>query len=350
MTNIINILLFTRYTYTLIMPDIISYKNLSTDKLEFSDLKTDGTYQDIFMINIEGERKDIQLTESIICKGGIPRIDDYHETDDKRTYFTIPLNIEKDLEKTRETKEENTKRQAEATLLKEVMKTIDTILSTDEFKEKMFGKARVKKMEYSPLVKGYRDDDDDEAPPEDELPLKIKIKYYWKREGDGIGPSFKIFKKVDSKKLVEVDTTTIPDIDTLRSEYIKYMGVTIKPVVRIQGWANKKKGTQKCLYGAKLILQQIAIKERAKSGGSTKRCMFLDEEVFDAVEPEPESVNKSVEVIEETSVEVADDDEDEDEDEDTDDHEATEETNEDAKSEDELPEIKPKRRNRKKNN
>ena len=327
----------------LIMPDIISFKSLSTDKLEFSDLKTDGTYQDTFLINIEGERKDIQLTESIICKGGIPRIDDYHETDDKRTYFTIPLNIEKDLEKTTETKEENSKRQADATLLKEVMKAIDAILSTDEFKEKMFGKARVKKMEYSPLVKGYRDEDDEDAPPEDELPLKIKIKYYWKRDGDGIGPSFKIYKKTDAKKLVEVDTTTIPDIDTLRSEYIKYMRVTIKPVVRIQGWANKKKGTQKCLYGAKLILQQIAIKERPKLGGSTNRCMFLDEEVSDAIEPEPESVNESTEVVNE-STEVADDDEESNEDNDED----TDETNEDTKSEDELPEIKPKRRTRKK--
>ena len=335
--------------YILIMPDIISFKTLNAENLDCSDLKTDGTYQDTFIINIEGERKDIQLNESIICKGGIPRIDDYHETDDKRTYFTIPLNIEKDLEKTRETKEENSKRQADATLLKEVMKNIDAMLSTDEFKEKMFGKARVKKMEYSPLVKGYRDEDDDEAPPEDELPLKIKIKYYWKREGDGIGPSFKIFKKADSKKLVEIDTTTIPDIDTLRSEYIKYMGVMIKPVVRIQGWANKKKGTQKCLFGAKLILQQIAIKDRAKSGGSVSRVMFLDEEVSDAIEPEPESVNKSVEVIKETSVEVADDDEDDDDDDDDED-EATDETNEDIKSEDELPEIKPKRRNRKKNN
>lgn len=321
------------------MPDIISYKTLTPDNLEFSELKTDGTYQDTFMINIEGERKDIQLTESIICKGGIPRIDDYHETDDKRTYFTIPLNIEKDLEKTRENKEENVKRQKDATLLKEVMKTIDAMLSTDEFKEKMFGKARVKKMEYSPLVKGYRDEDDDEAPPEDELPLKIKIKYYWKREGDGIGPSFKIYKKTDAKKLVEVDTTTIPDIDTLRSEYIKYMGATIKPVVRIQGWANKKKGTQKCLYGAKLILQQIAIKDRAKSGGTTSRVMFLDEEVDEVphLEPEPSDdspVDESTEAVNE-STEVADDNEESnDSDEDND--------------EDELPEIKPKRRSRKK--
>lgn len=325
------------------MSDIISYKNLLADNLDFGELKTDGTYQDTFIININGERKAIQLIEGIICKGGIPRIDDYHETDDKRTYFTIPLNIEKDLEKTRETKEENTKRQAEANKLKEVLKAIDILLSTDEFKEKMFGKARVKKMEYSPLVKGYPDEDDEDAPPENELPLKIKIKYYWKREGDGIGPSFKIFKKTDSKKLVEVDTTTIPDIDTLRSDYIKYMGVTIKPVVRIQGWANKKKGTQKCLYGAKLILQQIAIKDRAKSGGSTNRVMFLDEEISDVIEPEPESVNESAQVVEEASDEVADDDEDDDEDDEVD--EANEDTNED-----ELPEIKPKRRTRKKNN
>ena len=290
--------------------DVISYKSLDTSKLSLSNLITEDKQgnpkkQNQFYINYE-EKGFLVCSPNIkIEYGGIPHSDyEFVQSEDDRKVVTLPLNVNTDLEVTRETQEENDKRSKELTLLKEKLSAIDEYLQEPEVVKKLFNTTNPSKFSYPyPIVKQIKDRGD---------AFKLKFKYEY--------PQITL-NKLDDKEVVEIPKEDIQDVDSF-AEYVKFLS-TGKYTFGLRGWAHKKpKGKQPIEYGVTLTLYYVKVNETAYKAVTNNAQRFVDtseEENEDDIEE-----GNSNESLDESLDENVDE------------------------NVDELEEIKPKRRSRKK--
>lgn len=321
--------------YILKMATILKYSKVDPKKIGVSDL-VEAKYTNNFYLDFNGEKFTVQSNSILNDYWGIPREDDYHTDEDSRMYMTIGLDGLKDLEKTRESKDDNTKRCSENNDFKNKLLEIDDIMQSDEVKTKLFGKNKDKYI-YSPIIKPCNEDiEDDRYNPE-----KIKLKFYWKKPEDGTGPSFKIFERKQTGESTyertEVDTSTIENVDDLTKKYMGYMR-KMKFIFSMNGWSNKKpKGKgQPMSYGISLRIVKVEVEEKKRPTTSTNTTSFVDD-----------SDEETVDVIAEKSTKSEDaNDSDEDSDNDDDDDENDDDESKNNELDNELETIKPKRRTR----
>jgi len=319
---------------------IIKYSNVDVGEISITDL-TEATYTNNFYVNYDTNKFNIQSPTLKIDWAGIPREDDYHQDEESRRYIQMGLNVITDLDITRETNEANDLRNKETTNFKLKLMKVDEMMQSDEVMTQLFGTNK-KKFIYSPIVKPINDDITDDR----HNPEKFKIKYYWKKEEDGGGPSFKIFEKKKNEdntfSRTEIDTTSISDIDTLQKNYLGYQR-SAKFIFSLHGWSNKKpkvKG-QPMSYGVTLRLVKVEVEERKQKSVSNNGQEFIDDSDEEVIDEGMRKVNMD-------DNEENNDDDNDDDDDDNEENNDTEENNELDDNVEKLEEIKPKRRSRKK--
>ena len=326
--------------------NIIKYDKFQISNLSITEL-SDAKYTKNFYVNYDTSKFSVQTPISKIDFGGIPREDDFHTNDESRCYIKIALDANKNLDDTRETKEENELRNKNNLKLKELFNQIDTFMQSDETKKKLFGKDS-KQYIYTTIVKAKNEDITDDR----NNPEFYKIKFYWKNEEDGNGPSFKLFKKTktgeSSYERESVDTNEITDVDYLRKNYIGYMR-DMKFIISFHGWANKKpKGKgQPMSYGVSIRLIKVEVEEKNK----TKQVINSNEFIDDSDE---EIINKKLDDKLDDNDNKNDDDDDDDDNENDDDDDDDDDDEKDSDNNNSLDNnieefevVKPKRRTKK---
>lgn len=297
---------------------VISYKNFDVNKITFNELVTEdknGNPKKInnFTMKYDGKPFLIQSPLITVEYGGVPQKEsNFVETDDDRRKITIPLDITRDINITKESQEENDKRNTEMELFKSKMIALEELVQQEEvvmelFKTKDPSKYTMPWQIVSSTERG------------DKLTLKFQYDF----------PNV-TYKKIDGS-IEEINHTAFNEVDDFE-KYISYLSKS-KYIFSLRGWASKKpKGKQPLEYGIKLTLEYVLSNEKIRKVVSNNTQRFIDSDDDDdppGNEPEPESVT------------VKSDDESQ--------EKSGEDSNQEDDDEEELEEVKPKRRTRKKN-
>ena len=185
---------------------------------------------------------------------GIPRLGEYYKTDDDRAHLRVPLDLNV----------------PEIVDFVNKIKAVDAKFSSDEYKEKLFGK-KAKKYTYSPI---YREGQAPEEDSDEEDNKKSKPKAprppYLKLKFDLTWPDKKVkttvfesilnttTNKRDRKK---IEVSTIDDA----ANALRYMS-TVRPITRcVKLWAHndKKKDPQ---YGLTFKLIKVEVEPAPRMG------------------------------------------------------------------------------------
>ncbi len=185
---------------------------------------------------------------------GIPRLGEYYKTDDDRSHLRVPLDLSV----------------PEIVDFVNKIKAVDAKFSSEEYKEKLFGK-KAKKYTYSPIYREgqVQDDDSDEEDSKNTKPkaprppyLKLKFDLSWpdKKVKTTIFESIlnETTNKRDRKKL---DVSTIDEA----ANALRYMS-TVRPIARcVKLWAHndKKKDPQ---YGLTFKLIKVEVEPAPRMG------------------------------------------------------------------------------------
>jgi hypothetical protein len=185
---------------------------------------------------------------------GIPRLGEYYKTDDDRAHLRVPLDLSV----------------PEILDFVNKVKAIDAKFSSEEYKEKLFGK-KAKKYTYSPIYREGQapEEDSDEEDTKHSKPkaprppyLKLKFDLTWpdKKVKTTIFESIQntSTNKRDRKK---IDVSTIDEA----ANALRYMS-TVRPIARcVKLWAHndKKKDPQ---YGLTFKLIKVEVEPAPKMG------------------------------------------------------------------------------------
>ena len=213
---------------------------------------------------------------------GVPKLGEYYPDDSKRAFVKLPLD-----ESVEETKQ-----------LIDLVKMIDEKLSSDEFKQKMFG-AKASKYNYEPIFR---------LPQEEDETKKVEKKYntvkhpYMKLKIDTTFPDNQV-KTIVFNSVLKDGRRTRSKIDDIRTvtdfaNYVCWMS-SIRPIVRpVKLWAQpatKKDPT----YGLTFKIAKTEVTPPVKSNNSNvKRYMesdnFLDsDEESDVAESKTEAPSEA---------------------------------------------------------
>jgi len=305
------------------MAQVIKYKNFDIRSISFSELNDNKkALKRKAYLNYNNGGFNLQTNNLKLDNGGIPRISEWVKSEKDRQYCYVPLDACTDLEKTRETKDEHSKRVKETNTLKKVFQEIDDKVGSKEFQKQLFGAETEKYThKYYTIIKRktYDDDSDDEEKERPVVPDKFKVKFYAfdYSTGDYEGPNCDLYTKKSGEKGngTKIDTKGM-SIDDF-SKYVGYMR-NMTFILQFGFWADKKKSRSDPInYGITLTIKLVQVEERKQLS--------------------TQSLDYSISLL-------SSDDEDEDEDEDEEDEKEDEKEDE----EDDLEEVKPKRRSRSK--
>ena len=298
--------------------NVVSYKNFDIESVNINELVTEDKLgnpkkMNTFTLSYDGKPFLFQTPLITIEYGGIPKSDsDYVNSDDDRKKISVPLDINEDIQITKETKEQNDKRKSEMSIFKSKMNDISELLTNEETIKQLFKAKDPSKYNMKwPLIQ--------ETERGDKINLKFKYEY----------PNV-TFKKLDGST-ESINHTTFTEVDEFE-KFVPYLSQA-KFIFRVSGYAQKKAvGKQPLEYGITLNLEYVLSNEKVKRVVVSDGARFIDSDdeadetpVDESVEASP--VDESVEASADDNEEDSPDEEDE---------------------EEELPEIKPKRRSRKK--
>ncbi len=249
---------------------------------------------------------------------GIPRLGEYYKTDADRAHLRVPLDLSI----------------PEIADFVNKIKAVDAKFSSDEYKEKLFGK-KAKKYTYSPIYRegqAQEDDSDEEESKKPKAPrppyVKLKFDLTWpdKKVKTTVFESIlnTTTNKRDRKK---IEVSSIDDM----ANALRYMS-TVRPISRcVKLWAHndKKKDPQ---YGLSFKLIKVEVEPAPRMGNivSSKDIQessaFVDsdddnEHVFSAItkkaQPTPVSLDKDSDdeqvIVQKKTVQVDSDSESDDE-------------------------------------
>jgi len=183
---------------------------------------------------------------------GIPRLGEYYKTDADRAHLRVPLDLEI----------------PEIADFVNKIKAVDAKFSSEEYKDKLFGK-KAKKYTYSPIYRegqAQEDDSDEEESKKPKAPrppyLKLKFDLTWpdKKVKTTVFESIlnTTTNKRDRKK---IDVSSIDDV----ANSLRYMS-TVRPIARcVKLWAHndKKKDPQ---YGLTFKLIKVEVEPAPRMG------------------------------------------------------------------------------------
>lgn len=183
---------------------------------------------------------------------GIPRLGEYYKTDADRAHLRVPLDLEI----------------PEIADFVNKIKAVDAKFSSEEYKDKLFGK-KAKKYTYSPIYRegqAQEDDSDEEETKKPKAPrppyLKLKFDLTWpdKKVKTTVFESIlnTTTNKRDRKK---IDVSSIDDV----ANSLRYMS-TVRPIARcVKLWAHndKKKDPQ---YGLTFKLIKVEVEPAPRMG------------------------------------------------------------------------------------
>jgi len=212
----------------------------------------------------EGLPVFIQFPWSTLFSYGVPRVGDYYKTDQERSFLKYPLDLE----------------DTEQKVLIEKMKELDSILSSNKMKKKLFGKKGTK-MCYQPIYRvAYQDEEDDKQRPPY---FKLKIDTTW--------PDYKVRTLVydsvldDTGKKRKRTLLEVSSIDDFANE-VRYMS-KIRPIIRpVKLWAQpmNKKDPQ---YGVTFKIIKIE-REASNNNGSVYSTYMSNDAFLDSDEEDEE--------------------------------------------------------------
>lgn len=108
--------------------------DLDLDSLTFTDLRVNKQVKGLKTAFLTNSPIYIQFPTIELSSYGFPKIDQFHETDEKRDYLKIPLDF------------------STYKISYDMLVALDNKLSSDDFKKTMFGD-KWEKMDYSPVIK-----------------------------------------------------------------------------------------------------------------------------------------------------------------------------------------------------
>ena len=226
------------------------YNEVDSTKFSFTDLKENKyakgqknafveKYHHLSKGDINGSNFYIQFPWLNLSTYGIPKIGDFIKSDSERLYIKCPLDLSNP--------ETNN-------LYENFIVKLDNLLSSDEFKNKLFGK-KASKYEYNPIFKTPKivdeEDDNVEKKNNPKQPF-IKLK-------------FKTTLEHNIKETIfrDINKDIIKDINTI-SEVEKYIcwKCEFRPMIRLSKIWAQTVGTGKNGpgYGATFIIEQIQVK------------------------------------------------------------------------------------------
>jgi len=229
------------------------YNEIDITKFSFTELKENKyakgqknafveKYHHPLKGDINGLNFYIQFPWLELFTYGIPKIGDYIKSDSERLYIKCPLDLSNP--------EINN-------LYENFIVKLDNLLSSDEFKNKLFGK-KASKYEYNPIFKTPKiiDDDDDDDDNKDKKsnakPPFIKLKFK-------TTPEYNIKETIfrDSNKEIIKDINTISEVEKIICWKCEF-----RPMIRLSKIWAQSVGTGKSGpgYGATIIIEQIQVK------------------------------------------------------------------------------------------
>jgi hypothetical protein len=239
---------------------------------------------------------------------GIPRLGEYYKTDDDRAHLRVPLDLSV----------------PEIVDFVNKIKAIDAKFTSEEYKEKLFGK-KAKKYTYSPIYREgqVQDDDSDEETTKTSKPkaprppyLKLKFDLTWpdKKVKTTIFESI-LNTSTNKRDRKKIDVSTIDEA----ANALRYMS-TVRPIARcVKCWAHndKKKDPQ---YGLTFKLIKVEVEPAPRMGNIVSSKDIQESSAFvdsdddnDEIKTVFTSTTKKVEP--ETKVKANDEDSDESDDE-----------------------------------
>jgi hypothetical protein len=305
---------------------IITYKDFNPELIDFDapEEKRAGASQLMSYTKYNGSTfaPGIQFPFIHLETYGIPSKDSkFHDTPEKRMHIRTPLRIEylnqNDLEHVEQIDNINK--------LVEKLKQLDTKLSSDEYKEKLFGKKK-DKYTYEPCFRSpqEQDDDDEEEDNKNKKKSNLPILNYMKIKIDSNFESKQIKSTVFESKFdteqnkevrIKKDIETIDDFANIvrwRSD----IRMVVKPS---HLWAQPSK-IKDPKYGIIFKLVKIEVK-RNDNGGSGidyEQDDFIDDDIKN-INTEKSLTLEKLSITDNNKNEDEDEDDDEDEDEDEDD-------------------------------
>ena len=257
--------------------------NLSFTKLEIND-RSKG--QSISYVRYKNPKTDMDVSPFIqlpfikLSTYGIPRIDDYHQDDSKRTYIKLPL--DQSLDETRE--------------FSNLLKSIDEYLGSDDMKQQLFGTSS-SKYRYVGL---YRVPDEDDKPKDNNKKVGprypyIKIKLNTTYPDNNV--LTQVYKSVLDKETNKRDRTLITDITTIDdlAKHVSYLS-NVRLIIRpVKLWSTTKPDKT---YGLTFKVMKIEYEPSEKTNNYSKAYLeaadvFVDNS-DEETQPQPQKVNKQV--------------------------------------------------------
>ena len=244
---------------------LIKFSDFTTNAIKVTQLKN-GKFMRNFYLDYDGGVFVMQTPRFLLDWGGVPRKDEYHLTDSSRRYIMYGLDPVTDLNRTRETSEQNSKRDDDLDVFKSKLLELEEMMQSDDVQQRLFGHTKV---DFVPLYRGGTNNSDKHAPD------KVKFKFYCDRDTDD--PDFDLFKRSTDGTREEQSTEGM-SIDNLHSEIFQFMG-TQRLVISFRGWAERKpKPNMPLRYGVSMIIKRV---EYTKRIPKPKPKLSISEEFLD---------------------------------------------------------------------
>lgn len=264
----------------------IKFTDFVPSNLSFTDLVPNDRSkgQGVGYVRYKNPKTDMDVSPFIqlpfikLSTYGIPRIDDYHKDDSKRTYIKLPL--DQSLEEVKN--------------FSNLLKKIDEYLDTDEMRQKF------KLSDKYRYVGLYRVPDEDDKPKDNNKKVGprypyIKIKLNTTYPDNNV--LTQVYKSVLDKETNKRDRTLITDITTIDdlAKHVSYLS-NVRLIIRpVKLWSTTKPDKT---YGLTFKVMKIEYEPSEKTNNYSKAYLeaadvFVDNS-DEETQPQPEKVNKQV--------------------------------------------------------
>lgn len=214
------------------------FNKIDISKLSLGKIR-DGAKMRTFFIDYDKQLFSVQSPQLMLDWGGIPKVDEYHTTDDERRYVLYGTKPQPQ-SKTHETDAEHEKRSRQLEEFDSWLLSLEDWVNSDAVQQKLF---EGKSSDFIHLVKAGTGD----------APKKVKFKFYADRETKA--PDFELCKRNPETKERDFELTDGMSLEDLRKKVFAYMGKQ-RLIFQIRGWTDKlTKKTPR--FGLTLIIKSI---------------------------------------------------------------------------------------------
>ena len=214
------------------------FNKIDVSKLSLGKIK-DGAKMRTFFIDYDKQLFSVQSPQLLLDWGGIPKVDEYHTTDDERRYVLYGLDPQPQ-SKTHEDDAEYEKRCRQIDEFDTWLLSLEDWVNSEAVLKKLFdGKSH----DFIHLRKHSTADG----------PKKVKFKFYADRKTGA--PDFELCQRNPETKERDFELTDGMSLEDLRKKVFAYMGKQ-RLIFQIRGWTDKlTKKTPR--FGLTLIIKSV---------------------------------------------------------------------------------------------